>query len=399
MGGSMSVCVIAVLRRYLAALDALCATVKSGCWMPATRSSSGLRSAKRHTVRAFAILLVLGCAVASGGQVRAAVFHGFGATGAATKLLDDKSGDCWSVVFYDLFDQRWYTGEEMGDPDLITAPGPEWLNRINHAKTDSSYAYVVEKNKGGRREDQQIMWEFPAYKMLLTRVKCPETEDVAYAGPSASIQFSQSWATMGYTESLAGVIADENTVRSDPFGIGFSFGYGFRPWANRFIVEPFVSFDYLGWSVNQTFPGGSFLGTRNNFDMTWGVKGGPAINPHAWVYAIVGVSALNETLNVNFIPLASSSTQTVPGATVGVGGAIMPSFLQGFGRPVSLSLEYQHTWWRAAQFNTPAASPLFNYNFHREDDVIKFGFTVYFGSPPTAAPPQSSMPLKAPPSR
>jgi hypothetical protein len=57
------------------------------------------------------------------------------------------------------------------------------------------------------------------------------------------------------------------------------------------------------------------------------------------------------------------------------------------GRPVSLFAEYQHTWWQDANFNTPAASPAFNYNFLRQDDALKFGFTVALGGPPPAARP------------
>src|SRR5262249_44161222 len=30
---------------------------------------------------------------------------------------------------------------------------------------------------------------------------------------------------------------------------------------------------------------------------------------------------------------------------------------------------------------SPPASPLFNYNFHREDDTVKFGLTVSLGAP------------------
>ena len=64
---------------------------------------------------------------------------------------------------------------------------------------------------------------------------------------------------------------------------------------------------------------------------------------------------------------------------------LQPSFLQGYGHPVSLFAEYQHTWWQDANFNTPAASPFFNHTFARQDDVVKFGFTVELS--PTAPPP------------
>jgi len=105
-----------------------------------------------------------------------------------------------------------------------------------------------------------------------------------------------------------------------------------------------------------------------------------------WLYGIAGVSGLDEKLNINFIPW-------VAGGTVGVGGAWQPAFLQGFGLPVSLFVEYQHTWWQDANFNAPAASPFFNYTFRRDDDVVKFGFTVSLNPPPPAAAP--TCPVKA----
>jgi len=55
---------------------------------------------------------------------------------------------------------------------------------------------------------------------------------------------------------------------------------------------------------------------------------------------------------------------------------------------VSVFLEYQHTWWQDGHFDTPLASPLFNYPFRREDDVVKHGLTVALGAPPPAAPPK-----------
>jgi len=106
-------------------------------------------------------------------------------------------------------------------------------------------------------------------------------------------------------------------------------------------------------------------------------------------------SVLNETLRINFLPAVSATTTTVPGATLGFGGAIEPKVLQGFGRPMSIFVEYHHTWWQDAQFNTPAASPAFNYNFRRQDDVIKFGFMVSL-DPLQATAPTSTYPVKAP---
>ena len=89
----------------------------------------------------------------------------------------------------------------------------------------------------------------------------------------------------------------------------------------------------------------------------------------------------------------SSASRTVAGGTVGAGFAFRPDFLKSFGRSLSFFAEYQHTWWQSGNFNTPAASPLFNYNFARQDDVVKVGFTVSFGASPQA--PAPSYPVKA----
>jgi hypothetical protein len=143
--------------------------------------------------------------------------------------------------------------------------------------------------------------------------------------------------------------------------------------------------------------GGSFLGTTANFMGTFGVKVGPQFDAF-WLYGIAGVSVLNETLNINFIPVSSSQSATVPGGTVGFGGAWRPNFLQGFGLPISVFAEYQHFWWADANFNTPAASPAFNYTFRRQDDLLKVGFTVDLNPPPPpVAPPR--YPVKALPAK
>jgi hypothetical protein len=205
----------------------------------------------------------------------------------------------------------------------------------------------------------------------------------------------KNWGGVRSTERLdaTGVIFNQFSDRADPFGGGLIVGYKFAPWANNIVVSPFASFDFMHAPVNHTFPNGSFLGTTANFMGVGGVKIGPQLGNGLWLYGIAGVSVLNQTLNVNFIPVASSTSATVAGATVGVGGAWQPSILQGFGRPVSLFLEYQHTWWQDANFNTPAASPAFNYTFRREDDLLKLGFTIPLNAPPPAAAP--SYPVKA----
>jgi hypothetical protein len=209
--------------------------------------------------------------------------------------------------------------------------------------------------------------------------------------------FVKSWQDLKSAEVRAatGQVTNQFSDNKDPLGFGIVVGAKFTPWSNSIVVGPFVSLDYLNMSVNHNFAGGSFLGTTSNYAATAGVKLGPTLPIGAWIYGIAGVGVLNETLRVNFLPAVSATTTTVPGATLGFGGAIEPKVLQGFGRPVSIFVEYHHTWWRDAQFNTPAASPPFNYNFRRQDDVIKFGFMVSL-DPLQATAPSSTYPVKAP---
>jgi len=164
------------------------------------------------------------------------------------------------------------------------------------------------------------------------------------------------------------------------------FSYGFTPWNNSVVVAPFVSIDAPNISVYHTFPGGSYLGTTNNVSGTIGLKVGPALSEDVWVYGLAGVSALNETMKINFIPAFSSSDATVAGATVGAGFAWHPASWQVGNHPLSLFAEYQHTWWDDAHFNAPTASPGFNYTFRRQDDLVKLGVNLSFGeSPPSPA--------------
>jgi hypothetical protein len=211
-------------------------------------------------------------------------------------------------------------------------------------------------------------------------------------------------------KATGGAVITERFIRSDqitnqfqnshdPAGVGINVAYGFTPWHNNVVVSPFVSLDYLNNGVNHNFAGGSYLGTTANVAGTAGIKIGPSITAGFWMYGIAGVSALNEALNVNFLPVMSSTSKTVAGATLGAGFAFRPGFLQNWGRPVSLFAEYHHTWWQDAQFNSPAASPLFNYNFRREDDVIKLGFNVHFDEPVPMPAPQPGIYVKTPTSR
>ena len=101
------------------------------------------------------------------------------------------------------------------------------------------------------------------------------------------------------------------------------------------------------------------------------------MTPGAYLYGLAGAAWLNQNLNINFAPGFSTKNTTTPGFTLGLGGEYQPTSWRLFGNPVSVFLQYQHTGWDTANFNTPtAASPGFNYAFSRQDDMLKFGVIV-----------------------
>jgi hypothetical protein len=245
-------------------------------------------------------------------------------------------------------------------------------------------------------EDRKIIAELTATIDAASQHICPPEDEHGSRQVNTTGEY---YVGLYLSETVLNLIATERqatppfmqtnefTDSKDPIGFGLIFGAKYRPFTSNVVVSPFVSFDYLGMSINHTFANGSFLGTRSNVAGTLGVKIGPQFDSGIWLYGIAGASALNEKLQVNFIPVASTTTTTVAGGTAGFGGAWQPRSLQGFGRKVSLFLEYQHTWWQDANFNQPAASPLFNYKFKREDDTVKFGFTVSLSpTVPTVVP-------------
>jgi len=206
----------------------------------------------------------------------------------------------------------------------------------------------------------------------------------------------KNWGIVRVTENLAappGLITSQFTNSGDPIGGGIVAGYNFNP-AGRWLVGPFASFDGLNQTINQNFAGGQFLGTTTNWIIDAGVKGGYVVMPSIYLYGLAGAAFLNQRLNVNFATAASTTT-TTPGFTLGLGSQFHLGSLPKIGTPVSAFVQYQHTWWGNANFNTPASSPFFNYTFQRQDDTIKLGLVFYLdpGSPASASP---RIPTKAP---
>jgi hypothetical protein len=178
------------------------------------------------------------------------------------------------------------------------------------------------------------------------------------------------------TSATMGAVTNQFSDSGDPIGGGISAGWKFAQWNNNLVLGPFVSVDWLNQTINHTFAGGTFLGTTTYWVINAGVKAGVVTSPGIYIYGLAGAAWLNQDLNVNFATAAGRNT-TTPGFTLGLGGEYQPSSWQLFGKPVSMFLQYQQTWYSTANFNTPTSSPTFNYAFKRDDDTVKLGLNVY----------------------
>jgi hypothetical protein len=204
-----------------------------------------------------------------------------------------------------------------------------------------------------------------------------EQEERVEIGMYLGGELLNNWGFVRSTERSVdtGAVTNQFSDSGDPIGGGIVAGYNFRPWNNNIVVGPFASFDFLNQTINHN-GAGFLLGTTTHWIITAGAKGGYVVTPGLYLYGLAGASWLNQSLNVNFATAASSNV-TTPGFTLGLGSEYQPSSWRLFGNPVSVFMQYQHTWWGTANFNTPTSSPFFNYAFQRSDDTIKLGVNVY----------------------
>jgi hypothetical protein len=180
-------------------------------------------------------------------------------------------------------------------------------------------------------------------------------------------------------DAFSGQPTNELIENGDPLGVGFVVGHNFAV-GNGIIIGPYASFDFLRMKINRTFAGGTFIGSTTHWFANVGAKVGMVTPPGVFLYALGGASLLNHDLNINFGGPITSENKTTPGGSLGFGAEFQPSIMQGFGVPISVFLQYQHTWWSDAKLDRPVASPLFNYKFARQDDALRVGLNFYFGS-------------------
>lgn len=162
-------------------------------------------------------------------------------------------------------------------------------------------------------------------------------------------------------------------------GAGVSGGINFSLGSN-IVGGPFVGLDFPNEANDRAAGSGAFWQAKSDFVVTGGVQlgivGAVAETP-TFFYGLVGASFQRQ--DVEFADLArTSETQTLTGGTVGVGLAVQPAFLRGLGIPVSLFVQYEHTWWNESDRLRPAIAPETDYVFRRDDDRIKFGVQLFF---------------------
>lgn len=199
------------------------------------------------------------------------------------------------------------------------------------------------------------------------------------AGFYVGTEFMANWGKLGITETdrFSGATTNQFDRSGKRDGFGFQFGWKGNPWNNPWTVSPFAAFDFYDQTIRQTFPNTSYLGTATNWSIQTGVKIGYDLRPDLNVYGLGAATFLNQKTEINFGGVSSSETKTVPGLTLGAGFEYRPMFLQGFGVPLTMYAQYQHTEYQAVHLDAPAASPSFNYKFQLRDDVIKLGVNAY----------------------
>jgi len=200
-----------------------------------------------------------------------------------------------------------------------------------------------------------------------------------FEGMYGGFELVKNTGSQKIKEFLADTGRQTNSLddRNDPVGIGIVAGYNYAL-PNGVRVGPFASLDYIDQNINRNFAAGTFIGTTSNWKATLGVKAGLIAHQNILLYGLAGFGLLNQNLNINFGGPRTSENATVSGATLGLGAEwMLPSWKQ-LSNPVALFIHYQHAWWANATLSRPAASPLFNYAFRREDDTIKLGVNFYF---------------------
>jgi len=203
-------------------------------------------------------------------------------------------------------------------------------------------------------------------------------------GAYASLYVVGALSDVTTTERLADDGRVTNRFRDCCSGVGGGLGVGYDwPLGNNLMLGPVLGLSAPNDRVTHAFAGGGYLRSTVDFTATAKARASYIATPDLLAYAQAGIAVGNQEMSLNFGGPTSSHSQVTPGAVLGAGVEWRP-FDRGqglFGIPTAVFLDYDHIWWGDARFNTPTASPLFNYSWSRESNVITAGLRIRFADP------------------
>jgi opacity protein-like surface antigen len=210
----------------------------------------------------------------------------------------------------------------------------------------------------------------------------PSTQGASnWSGGFGGVYFVGAFSPVKTVEETAatGVVTNQFNDCCTGFGGGLNAGYHWQL-PNDVVLGGVVDAYFPNDQVSHPFAGGTYLRSTVDFTATFQARAGIAATPNLLLYAQTGLALGNQSLKVNFGGPVSRHSDTTPGYTIGAGAEwrLYDGPTGMIGQSPSLFVEYAHIFWDDAHFNTPAASPAFNYTWSRDSNVIKGGVRVRF---------------------
>lgn len=252
------------------------------------------------------------------------------------------------------------------------------------AASDQAYQQATSSSDQGNAaidlQDAQTIATLINTIKLAMNCPPPVEHASAFTGPQIGMYAVRSLSSVTTIEKLAATGVATNRFNDCCSGVGGGLdGAMMWPGLGNFVWGGAVAAYFPDDKVTTQFAGGNYLQSTMEFSATAQARAGYAVEPYLLLYAQAGVAVGIQSLTVNFGPVASHDATTV-GPTVGFGAEWLlserPSSLLG-GMP-TVFLEFNHIWWNDANFTRPASSPLFNYTWQRESNVLKAGIRIHF---------------------
>ena len=215
-------------------------------------------------------------------------------------------------------------------------------------------------------------------------VPCPPPApptQTSWSGGFGGVYFVGAFSPVKTVEETAATGAVTHSFNDCCTGFGGGLNAGWQ-WQlpSDVVLGGVVDAYFPNDEVSHPFAGGTYLRSTVDFAATFQARAGIVATPNLLLYAQTGFALGNQSLKVNFGGPVSRHSDTTPGYTIGAGAEwrLYDGPTGVIGQSPSLFVEYSHIFWDDAHFNTPAASPAFNYTWSRDSNVIKGGLRVRF---------------------